>query len=118
MQGEQDSKHQVSAESYASSLALLKKRVQEDFCKGQMIPMAFGQVLPYSPAMERFVARDVIRKQMSYADANSGHQAAIPMCYMVSTDEMPISKDTVHYNSQGQFKLGKEMAVKIMEHDK
>ena len=56
MQGEQDSKHEVSATTYAKSLALLFQRVKNDVGSPDM-KLVYGQVLPYEKAMDRFTHR-------------------------------------------------------------
>lgn len=114
MQGEQDSKHNISADSYAKSLKRLKRRIEEDFNRGKPVPMVFGQVLPHSPSLPRFVARDSIRERMSQCDENSGHENAIEGCKMISTNGFPLLPDKVHYNAQGQWKLGTEFAKQIL----
>ena len=114
MQGEQDSKHAISANAYAQSLKRLKRRVEEDFNNGKPIPLAFGQVLPHSPSLSRFVARDTIRKRMAEADQDSGHANAIDGCKMISTDDFPLLADTVHFNAEGQWLMGTEFAKQIL----
>jgi len=113
MQGEQDSKNEVSATSYATSLKQLRNRVAQDLASPDL-PMVFGQVLPYEKAMPRFTHRREIRSQMAAADMSSGKPEAIHRCAMVSTDTFPLLKDTVHYNTQGQWMLGQAMAEGIM----
>ncbi|MFC0017752.1 sialate O-acetylesterase [Roseibacillus persicicus] len=107
MQGEQDSKHETSATSYAQNLALLRDRLQADLGLTDKLPLVFGQVLPHEPALARFTHRDEVRQQMAHSDQNSGTPEAIPMARMVSTDGFSLLKDTVHYDSKGQMQLGK-----------
>lgn len=109
MQGEADSKHEVSANSYASNLKLLRDRLAEDVHVDRL-PMVYGQVLPHEPALPRFTHRKEIRSQMAIADMGSGKPEAIHLAKMISTDGFPLLKDTVHYNALGQLKLGTEMA--------
>lgn len=117
MQGEQDSKVELSAGRYAQSLKRLRDRLAEDlgFDKGEELPFVFGQVLPHTPALERFVCRDTIRAQQTAADMNSGSNEAIPNALMVSTDSFPLNNDTVHYNAVGQILLGTAFAKKLIE---
>jgi len=114
MQGEQDSKHSVSADAYAQSLQRLKRRMEEDFNSGEPIPMVFGQVLPHTQSLPRFVARDTIRRRMSEADQDSGHANAIEGCKMISTDDCPLLPDKVHYNTNGQWLLGTKFAKQLL----
>ncbi len=110
MQGEQDSKHAVSAREYAASLRRLKARLEEDLGSGS-IPFVFGQVLPYEPAAPRFTHRDLIRQSMAAAHMLSGKPEAIPGVWMVSTDGMPVMPDLVHYTTEGQLALGRAFAA-------
>lgn len=114
MQGEADSKNKTSASEYASMLRLLKSRLQQDL-KNRNLPLVYGQVLPYSPPLERFVCRDEIRRQMQEADGRSGKPQAIPGAWMVSTDDFPLRVDHVHYNTEGQLRLGKAFAKTMIE---
>ncbi len=106
MQGEQDSKHQVSASSYAASLKLLRQRLAEDLELGEELPLVFGQVLPHQPPLERFSHRDEIRAQMAACDSNSGKPESMKNSVMVSTDGLSLLPDTVHYDAAGQLELG------------
>lgn len=112
MQGEQDSKKSQSASEYAANLKLLRSRICEDF-KTPEIPMVFGQVLPHTPALARFSHREQIRSQMAAADSASGEIQAISGASMISTDNFPLLKDTVHYNAKGQLLLGIAMAKEM-----
>lgn len=110
MQGEQDAKHAVSASSYAASLKRLRARLATDLGAAPDLPLAFGQVLPYEPAMERFTHRREIRFQMAAADMDSGKPEAMRRAKMVSTDGFGLATDTVHYNADGQLRLGRGFA--------
>ncbi len=114
MQGEQDSKRAESADSYAANLRRLRSRLGEDL-DTTALPWVYGQVLPHEPAMERFVARESIRAQMAALDARSGQPAATPGMWMVSTDGMPLLPDTVHYDAEGQRRLGLAFAAAMVE---
>ncbi|MCB1204915.1 MAG: hypothetical protein KDN18_11695 [Verrucomicrobiae bacterium] len=115
MQGEQDSKHEESATAYAASLKRLRDRVAEDVGATKTLPMVFGQVLPHEPAMERFTHRPQVREQMASADERSGQPEAIPKVRMVSTDGFGLLNDTVHYDADGQIRLGKAFAEQVEE---
>ncbi|MFM1941265.1 MAG: hypothetical protein RI897_247 [Verrucomicrobiota bacterium] len=111
MQGEQDAKHVLSATSYALSLKRLRSRLAADMGAGPDLPLAFGQVLPYEPAMERFTHRTEIRSGMAAADMDSGRPEAMANTKMVSTDGFGLYADTVHYNADGQMRLGRGFAL-------
>jgi hypothetical protein len=110
MQGEADAKNELSATDYGQSLKRLRSRLIEDVKAPADMPMVFGQVLPYEPALDRFTHRKEIRQAMANADAHSGTPAAQPHVKMVSTDGLPLLPDTVHYNAAGLLDLGKSMA--------
>ena len=114
MQGEQDSKHQVSATTYAKSLALLFQRVKNDV-ESPGMKLVYGQVLPYENAMPRFTHREQIRAQMAAADARSGQPASIADGFMVSTDDCSLKRDTVHHDSAGYWRLGQKFAGVLRE---
>lgn len=115
MQGEADAKNEVSAGRYDQSLSRLKKRLEEDFASGGDVPFVFGQVLPYEPALKRFVARDLIRQRMAEADWRSGSDRAINNLWMVSTDGMGLLKDTVHYSTKGNLDLGQAFGKEMLK---
>jgi len=117
MQGEADSKNPVSAARYAADLKNLRDRIASDLglATPTTLPLVFGQVLPYEPALPRFICREVLRAQQAAADMKSGKPEAIPFCRMVSTDGYPLRPDTVHYTTAGQFSLGKAFATAVDE---
>ena len=114
MQGEQDSKHEVSATTYATSLALLFRRVRADVGSPGM-QLVYGQVLPYEKAMARFTHRKQIREQMAAADARSGQPESIVDAFMVTTEDCSLKKDTVHHDSAGYWRLGQKFAEALRE---
>ena len=121
MQGEADSKFEQSAVNYAQSMRQLRSRLlgdlKEDLGIGMYsvhLPMIYGQVLPFEPAMERFKNRTEVRQQMAALDQDSGLAEATVGMRMVATEGMPLKKDTVHYNSQGQQQLGVAFANAMM----
>ncbi len=120
MQGEQDAKHLVSATAYVASLRRLRQRLAADMGTATDLPLAFGQVLPHEPAMDRFTNRTEIRAQMAAADMDSGKPEAMPRTRMVSTDGFGLAADTVHYNAEGQLRLGRAFAsaMKVMTVDR
>ena len=113
MQGEQDSKHEVSATTYAKSLALLFQRVKIDVGAPGM-KLVYGQVLPYEKAQPRFTHRNEIRAQMAAADGRSGKPESIADAFMVTTEDCSLKKDTVHYDSAGYWRLGQKFAEAML----
>lgn len=110
MQGEQDAKHAIPATSYAASLKRLRSRLAADMGAEPDLSMVFGQVLPHEPAMPRFTHRVEIRVQMAAVDMDSGRPEAMANTKMVSTDGFGLYADTVHYNADGQLRLGRGLA--------
>ena len=109
MQGEQDSKHELSASTYARSLRHLRARLGEDLGV-EMLPWVYGQVLPHEPVHARFTHRAEIRAQMAALDARSKGPEATPGMWMVPTDSFPLHDDGVHYDTTGQRMLGTAFA--------
>ncbi|HNY28958.1 MAG TPA: hypothetical protein PKH31_16410, partial [Candidatus Sumerlaeota bacterium] len=92
----------------------LKRRIEEDLGCGP-VPLVYGQVLPYEPALTRFVARREIRASQQVAHCLSGQPAAIRGAWMVPTDGMPLLPDTVHYAPLGQAMLGEAFALGVLQ---
>ncbi|QDU90329.1 Beta-galactosidase [Pirellulimonas nuda] len=115
MQGEQDSKHEISATTYANNLQRLQRRLTEDLSLRERLPLAFGQVLPYEPALARFKYRSEIRQQMERADGASGQPEAIARARMVTTDDCSVLPDHVHYDAHGQLQLGRKFGRAIKQ---
>jgi hypothetical protein len=115
MQGEQDSKHELSATTYAANLRHLRQRLTDDLNLGATLPLVFGQVLPHEPPLPRFTHRSELRQQMEAADERSGKNEAILLARMVSTDGYELLPDTVHYNAASQLRLGRAFATTMKE---
>ncbi|NWK56804.1 hypothetical protein HW115_14370 [Verrucomicrobiaceae bacterium N1E253] len=106
VQGEQDSKHEISASQYAKSILHLRQRIAEDMdCP--MLPMALPQVLPHEPAKDRFTHRKEIRAELQALKHTR--------IQVIDSADWPLKADTVHYNAQGQLALGKAMAKALFE---
>lgn len=116
MQGEADAKQEVSAKTYDQSIALLKRRIEED-CESTPVPFVMGEVLPHDPALERFTHRHEIRQSQQDADMRSGSARAITGVWNVPTDGIPLLADTVHYDTKGQLMLGTSFALGVLEAD-
>jgi hypothetical protein len=105
MQGEADAKHEVPAKRYAQNLKDLHQRVLADL-KLPPSRLVYGQVLPHSPPAPRFTHRDDLRQSQANADHASEHTDSYRWAFMVSTDEVDLHGDTVHYSSIGAIQLG------------
>ncbi|MFM1871400.1 MAG: hypothetical protein RL398_822, partial [Planctomycetota bacterium] len=113
MQGEQDAKHEVAAREYASSLRLLRRRLGEDLGVADL-PWVFGQVLPFEPTPARFGHRDVLRRRMADLDERAQTGDAEPGMRMVPTEPCRLLADHVHYDTAGQWQLGKAFARELL----
>ena len=111
MQGEQDAKQKDAAITYAANLQRLRQRLAADLNAAPDLPLVFGQALPYEPAAARFTHRLELRAQMAAADGNSQQPEAIRQAKMVATDGFGLLPDTVHFNADGQLRLGSGMAA-------
>jgi arylsulfatase A-like enzyme len=122
MQGEQDSKHVVSAAAYAANLKHLRDRLVQDLGLNAL-PLVIGQALPYgslageTPQTSTFPYRSELRASQALADFKSGSPEAIRHAMMVSTDGYPVydpaagKGNYVHYNTAGQLTLGTAFAT-------
>lgn len=112
MQGESDARNGISASRYASNLKLLRDRLASDLglAAATDLPLVFGRVLPKDPPVAQFTHRNEVRAEMELADQDSGSPKAIPACRMISTDDMPLLSDNIHYTSAGLLQLGRTFA--------
>lgn len=113
VQGEADAKHEVSAQRYPATLALLRQRLLADLSLKAEVPFAYAQVLPAAGDVPRFVARELLRRRMAEADEASGHAAAVPGLRMVKTDGFSVLADHVHFDTAGQLELGSALAATL-----
>jgi hypothetical protein len=113
VQGEADAKHEVSAQRYPATLALLRQRLVSDLKLKADVPFAYAQVLPAAGDVPRFVARDLLRRRMAEADGASGHTDAVPGLRMVKTDGFSVLADHVHFDTAGQLKLGAALGAAL-----
>ena len=114
MQGEQDSKNELSATVYGECLKRLRDRLAEDLGV-EKLPIIYGQVLAYEPALERFTHRKEIREVMAQSDSTSGHAKALKDAFMVATEGCSLKKDTVHYDTAGYLQLGRKFAERLQK---
>ena len=112
VQGESDSNNKLSSETYGEQLAHLKKRVQED-SKTKNFPLYFARILP---DLENYLKRDrdrptyieILHKTMDGVEAK--HQGI----YMIQAPADGLSKDFVHYSTEGYEEIGKRFAEKYL----
>jgi hypothetical protein len=113
VQGEADAKHEISAQRYPATLALLRQRLSADLALKPEPPLAYAQVLPAAGPVARFVARDLLRRRMAEADESSRHADAVPGLRMVKTDGFGVIADLVHFDADGQIKLGTALGAAL-----
>lgn len=105
MQGEADGKHEIPAKRYGQNLQHLHERLYADL-KIPLSPMIYGQVLPHTPPAPRFTHQIEVRQSQANLHHASGHADSYTWAHMISTDTIPLRKDTVHYSSTGLIDLG------------
>lgn len=113
VQGEADAKHEVSAQRYPATLALLRQRLIGELELKADVPFAYAQVLPAAGDVPRFVARDLLRRRMAEADEASRHADAVPGLRMVKTEGFSVVADHVHFDTAGQLKLGAALGAAL-----
>ncbi len=115
LQGEADAKGVESATTYAQYLEILSDRMHEDLgLSDTIVPLVYGQVLPYEPTPDRFTHRVELRQSQANADRDSGHQDSFENAYMVSTDDATLLEDHVHYDTEGQLLIGTAFAEEMI----
>ncbi len=112
VQGESDSNNKLSSETYNKSLEQLKKRVQED-TNTESFPMVFMKVFPNPKYLEQPRERPtflpILHKQMEKAAADDNG------IYMSLAPADKMDSKFVHYNSEGYWEIGKNLATKLLE---
>lgn len=108
MQGEADSKFEISAKAYDISLKNLFKRVKED-TNTKHFPFIYGKILPNDNFNPKFKFRSQVHQHLMALDKsrNSMHMVIPPADRMKS--------DLTHYLSYGYIHLGLSYAIKLSE---
>lgn len=113
VQGEQDSKNEISASRYAKNLKKFHQRLCQDLNIDTKV-MLYSELLPHEPPASRFTHRNEIRLSQIEADCGSGHADSIGNAYMVKTEGCPVYDDLVHYTTKGQLILGERLAKEML----
>ena len=114
LQGEADAKGEEAATTYARYLKVFSDRIHEDLgLSSTIVPLVYGQVLPYEPTPDRFAYRVELRQSQANADRDSGHQDSFENAYMISTDDASLIIDNVHYDTEGQLLIGTAFAEEM-----
>jgi hypothetical protein len=96
MQGEADSKFEITAKNYQENFIKFIENVREDFNRYDL-PVILGQI---NPPMLLYPYRDIVR------NAQASTANLIPNVLLVYTDDLPKKNDLIHYNTDGQLRLG------------
>ncbi|WP_281614880.1 sialate O-acetylesterase [Flammeovirga sp. SubArs3] len=104
MQGEKDSRLETTATAYGENFQLLIKSYRQTFNHEKM-PFIFGQI--NCPPRTKFPdGTEVVRQQMAHIAKNDQNIFMINTSMNKDWDDFPKRGDNVHYNTQGQKKLG------------
>lgn len=112
MQGENDAGKEISARSYEANLKTLIKSYRDEFDVADMpfvvgqINSRYGKFRKLGPAMVRKAMEDVAN-----SDANVD---VIKTTTDESWSDYPKHSDNVHYNAEGQKRLGKAFGEKLI----
>lgn len=109
MQGEKDTRKEFSARAYEENLATLIKSYRTDFNAPEM-PFVLGQINNPAPAGYTGIVRNAMVK-VAQQDSLTG---LIPTSTDTSWSDYPKLPDDVHYNAEGQKRLGMAMARKLI----
>lgn len=112
VQGECDAKQPLSAARWPDNLRRLRLRLAADLGIAPP-PWVYAQVLPAAAGVDRFAARDALRAGMAALDAESRRGPGAPEFRMVPTDGFGVLPDRVHFDTDGQLRLGEAMAGRV-----
>ncbi|ANQ51594.1 sialate O-acetylesterase [Flammeovirga sp. MY04] len=108
MQGEKDTRLEVSATTYGENLLKLVNAYRTDF-KVKDMPFFFGQV-NCPPRGNYLDGVEIVRQQMSASADKSKGLYMIPTSMDESWSDYPKRNDNVHYTTEGQKRLGTAFA--------
>ena len=103
MQGESDSRYERAAAQYRSNLTRLINHIRADLGQPEM-QFVVGLVNP-SPA--RFTHLSTVRLAQTHVAQN------LPNVSLVDTEGLTKHQDDLHYDSAGQFELGRRFAHRL-----
>lgn len=115
MQGENDAAHEVSARSYKVNLTKLINAYRTELEVMDM-PFIMGQInSSYGKFKE---GPEMVRKAMIDVSETMKNVAVIKTSMDKSWSDFPKHTDNVHYNAEGQKRLGIAFALKLSEYTK
>ncbi|WP_172665940.1 sialate O-acetylesterase [Flammeovirga sp. OC4] len=104
MQGEKDSRLEVTATEYGQNLQLLIQSYRQTF-DVKNLPFVFGQI--NCPPRTKFPkGTAILRQQMANVSNSEDNIYMIPTSMQADWKDFPKREDNVHYNTQGQELLG------------
>ena len=111
MQGENDAAYEVSAKSYRKNLKNLKASYQRDLNLNEL-PAVYGQI--NSRYGEFDGGPDMVRMAIAKTANTDYSSSYIPTTKDLSWSDYPKHSDNVHYNAEGQKRLGVVFAEKLI----
>ncbi|KXX66851.1 sialate O-acetylesterase [Flammeovirga sp. SJP92] len=113
MQGEKDSRLEVTASEYGNNLKLFIQSYRQTL-KEKNLPFVFGQI--NCPPRSKFPkGTEVVRQQMSNIEKQIHHTYMIPTTMDSTWQDFPKQDDNVHYNTKGQEKLGTAFGKSLIQ---
>ena len=114
MQGEKDSRRELSATNYESNLKKLIAAYRTDFEQPDL-PFFFGQInAPLRGKKDFQAGPETVRSAMSNVALSVPSVVMIPTTTDPSWSDFPKRADNVHYNTEGQTRLGTSFANALM----
>ena len=111
MQGENDAAREISAKSYEENLIALIKAYRNDLDEPKM-PFVIGQInSTYGKFRE---GPKMVRNAMAQVSDSVPHAALIRTSTDPSWADYPKHPDNVHYNTEGQERLGRAFALALL----
>ncbi|MBD0403487.1 sialate O-acetylesterase [Flammeovirga sp. EKP202] len=113
MQGEKDSRLEVTATEYGQNLQLLIQSYRHTF-DVEDLPFVFGQI--NCPPRTKFPkGTAILRQQMANVSNSEDNIYMIPTSMQADWKDFPKREDNVHYNTLGQEKLGTAFGNLLIE---
>ena len=104
MQGENDAAHEVSATSYEVNLKRLIEKYRTDL-NVPNLPVVVGQINSHYGKFKKY-GPTMVRKAMADVANSEEKVIMIPTTADAPYDDFPKHSDNVHYNAEGQRRLG------------
>ncbi|ANW96230.1 hypothetical protein AXE80_08040 [Wenyingzhuangia fucanilytica] len=111
MQGEGDTNKEITAKSYKENLTALIKGCRTSLEMPQM-PFVIGEVNPLSRKYKE--GPDLVRKAMEEVANQDKNTGIVKTSRDSSWSDYPKHSDNLHYNTEGQKRLGTAMAKELI----